>query len=159
MSIICCSARRQKRQMYWEKDIVTGARFLSSTEGEPFNPTPNAVLILTLRMGFGHLRIAHACASWLEGREAYVYDLLAAESPEAESLKRYEWFYSKFSKIASSTGGPVEWAFDKLLTSGDATAQCVAACGRTQNPEPAAEAESGPSSPPLRDRRAQEPAA
>merc|ERR1719181_2078423 len=56
-------------------------------------------------MGFGHLRIAHACASWLEGREAYVYDLLAAESPEAESLKRYEW------------------AFDKLLTSGDATAQ------------------------------------
>ena len=49
--------------MYWEKDIVTGARFLSSTEGEPFNPTPNAVLILTLRMGFGHLRIAHACAS------------------------------------------------------------------------------------------------
>jgi len=127
MSIICCSARKARRQLYHAKDPVTGASFLSATDGEPFNPTPQAVLILTLRMGFGHLRIAHACASWLDNREAYVYDLLAADSPEAESLRRYEWFYSKFSKVASSTGGPIEWAFDKLLLSGDASAQCAAA--------------------------------
>ena len=109
--MVCCSARRPKRQLFVKKDHVTGANFLSATEGEPFNPSPNAVLILTLRMGFGHLRIAHAVASWLDdGREAYVYDLLATDSPESESLKRYEWIYSKFSKVASASGGPIEWA-------------------------------------------------
>jgi len=121
--MICCSARRPKRQLYVQKDHVTGANFLTATDGEPFNPSPNAVLILTLRMGFGHLRIAHAVASWLHGREAYVYDLLATDTPESESLKRYEWIYSKFSKVASASGGPIEWAFDKFLTSGDASAQ------------------------------------
>lgn len=121
--MICCSARRPKRQLYVKRDHVTGANFLSATDGEPFNPSPNAVLILTLRMGFGHLRIAHAVASWLDGREAYVYDLLATDTPESESLKRYEWIYSKFSKVASASGGPIEWAFDKFLTSGDASAQ------------------------------------
>ena len=121
--MICCSARRPKRQLFVKRDHVTGANFLSATDGEPFNPSPNAVLILTLRMGFGHLRIAHAVASWLDGREAYVYDLLATDTPESESLKRYEWIYSKFSKVASASGGPIEWAFDKFLTSGDASAQ------------------------------------
>jgi len=121
--MICCSARRPKRQLFVKRDHVTGANFLSATDGEPFNPSPNAVLILTLRMGFGHLRIAHAVASWLDGREAYVYDLLGTDTPESESLKRYEWIYSKFSKVASASGGPIEWAFDKFLTSGDASAQ------------------------------------
>ena len=65
--MICCSARRPKRQLFVKRDHVTGANFLSATDGEPFNPSPNAVLILTLRMGFGHLRIAHAVASWLDG--------------------------------------------------------------------------------------------
>ena len=125
--MICCSARRPKRQLFVQKDHVTGANFLTATDGEPFNPSPNAVLILTLRMGFGHLRIAHAVASWLDGCEAYVYDLLATDTPESESLKRYEWIYSKFSKVASASGGPIEWAFDKFLTSGDASAQCVPA--------------------------------
>ena len=132
--MICCSARRPKRQLFVRKDHVTGANFLSATEGEPFNPSPNAVLILTLRMGFGHLRIAHAVASWLDGREAYVYDLLATDTPESESLKRYEWIYSKFSKVASASGGPIEWAFDKFLTSGDASAQCVCASPATDCP-------------------------
>ena len=126
-AMICCSARRPKRQLFVQKDHVTGANFLTATDGEPFNPSPNAVLILTLRMGFGHLRIAHAVASWLDGCEAYVYDLLATDTPESESLKRYEWIYSKFSKVASASGGPIEWAFDKFLTSGDASAQCVPA--------------------------------
>ena len=134
--MICCSARRPKRQLYVKRDHVTGANFLSATDGEPFNPSPNAVLILTLRMGFGHLRIAHAVASWLDGREAYVYDLLATDTPESESLKRYEWIYSKFSKVASASGGPIEWAFDKFLTSGDASAQCVPACPPPARPAP-----------------------
>ena len=136
VAMICCSARRPKRQLYVQKDHVTGANFLTATDGEPFNPSPNAVLILTLRMGFGHLRIAHAVASWLHGREAYVYDLLATDTPESESLKRYEWIYSKFSKVASASGGPIEWAFDKFLTSGDASAQCVPARPPPARPAP-----------------------
>ena len=134
--MICCSARRPKRQLFVKRCHVTGANFLSATDGEPFNPSPNAVLILTLRMGFGHLRIAHAVASWLDGREAYVYDLLATDTPESDSLKRYEWIYSKFSKVASASGGPIEWAFDKFLTSGDASAQCVPACPPPVRPAP-----------------------
>ena len=134
--MICCSARRPKRQLFVQKDHVTGANFLTATDGEPFNPSPNAVLILTLRMGFGHLRIAHAVASWLDGCEAYVYDLLATDTPESESLKRYEWIYSKFSKVASASGGPIEWAFDKFLTSGDASAQCVPAHPPPARPAP-----------------------
>ena len=127
MSIICCSARKAKRVFHYSTDPVTGSVFLTA-DGEPFNPSPNAVLVLTLRMGFGHLRIAHAVGSWLQDREAYVYDLLAMDSPEAESLRRYEWAYSKFSRLASRTGGPIEWAFDQMLTSGNSSAQCVNPC-------------------------------
>lgn len=122
MSIICCSARKQKRVFHYSTDPVTGSVFLTA-DGEAFNPSPNAVLVLTLRMGFGHLRIAHAVGSWLQDREAYIYDLLAMDSPEAESLRRYEWAYSKFSRLASRTGGPVEWVFDQMLTSGNSSAQ------------------------------------
>lgn len=123
-SVVCCSARRNKRELFYSRDPVTGAKFITS-EGEPFKPTPGAVLVLTLRMGFGHLRIAHAMASWLEDREYYVYDLLAVSTPETKQLTRIEWFYSTMSRMAAASGGPVEWAWDRLLMGGNTSAQCA----------------------------------
>ena len=123
MSIACCSSRKAKRELFWAPDPVVGGRFLMPS-GEPFKPSPNAILVLTLRMGFGHLRIAHAMSSWLDEQEAYTYDLLQSQTPETDRLRRYEWFYSKASRIAAASGGPIEWVWDKLLTSGDTSAQC-----------------------------------
>lgn len=120
--MVCCSSRKAKRELYSSIDPVTGSRFLTA-QGDLFKPTPNAVLVLTLRMGFGHLRIAHCMASWLEDQESYVYDLLAVPTPETESLRRLEKLYSTVSRMASATGGPIEWAFDKVLTSGTANTQ------------------------------------
>jgi len=122
MDVVCCSARSKKKELFWSRDPVTGAKFITS-EGEPFKPTPGAVLVLTLRMGFGHLRIAHAMASWLEDREYYVYDLLAVSTPETKQLTRIEWFYSTMSRMAAASGGPVEWAWDRLLMGGNTSAQ------------------------------------
>ena len=98
MSIACCSSRKSKRELFWAPDPVVGGRFLMPS-GEPFQPSPNAILVLTLRMGFGHLRIAHAMSSWLDEQEAYTYDLLQSQTPETDRLRRIEWFYSKASRI------------------------------------------------------------
>ena len=124
MEVGCCSARSKKRELFYSRDPVTGAKFITS-DGEPFKPTPGAVIVLTLRMGFGHLRIAHAMASWLEDREYYVYDLLAVSTPETKQLTRIEWFYSTMSRVAADSGGPVEWAWDQLLMGGNTSAQCA----------------------------------
>lgn len=87
------------------------------------------IVIATIRMGFGHHRIAYAACSWaLEtGRTTIFHDLLNIESEEADLIKSTDELYSRFSRYASEMGGPVEKLWGSMMLSGDADALRIAA--------------------------------
>jgi hypothetical protein len=81
------------------------------------------LVVGTIRMGFGHHRIAYAATSWGLGdasRDVYFHDLLNIESEEANMIQDTDKMYSKFSRIASEWGGPIEKLWGSLTLSGDA---------------------------------------
>eukprot|EP00283_Hemiselmis_rufescens_P014347 CAMPEP_0173441764 /NCGR_PEP_ID=MMETSP1357-20121228/24124_1 /TAXON_ID=77926 /ORGANISM="Hemiselmis rufescens, Strain PCC563" /LENGTH=578 /DNA_ID=CAMNT_0014407363 /DNA_START=82 /DNA_END=1815 /DNA_ORIENTATION=- len=83
------------------------------------------LIVGTIRMGFGHHRIAYATASWgiESGAETLFHDLLAVESPEADLIKRTDELYSKGSRLASEIGGLIESTWGGFTSkSGDANA-------------------------------------
>lgn len=84
----------------------------------------NAVVVGTIRMGFGHHRIAYAATSWgiKKGVPTYFHDFLAIESPEATLIKDQDKIYSRASRVASEWGGCVEKLWGSFTKSqGDAT--------------------------------------
>ena len=104
---------------------------------DPANPKP--LVIGTIRMGFGHHRIAYAACSWathvdedaakpyedtgkLGDRTTYFHDLLNIDSPEADLIKSTDAVYSKMSRITSNLGGFIEALWGKAMLSGDSDA-------------------------------------
>lgn len=87
----------------------------TSTQNKP------PLVVGTIRMGFGHHRIAYATASWgIPLVETYFHDLLNIESEEATLIKDTDHLYSKLSRMASEWGGLVEKLWGSLTLSGDA---------------------------------------
>eukprot|EP00804_Cyclotella_cryptica_P024025 CCRYP_007267-RB/>CCRYP_007267-RB protein AED:0.05 eAED:0.05 QI:236/1/1/1/0.66/0.75/4/465/519 len=86
-------------------------------------PSVPPVVIGTIRMGFGHHRIAYAAASWgldsNSNRETWFHDFLNIDSEEAQMIKDTDKLYSKGSRLASELGGPVEKFWGSLTKSGD----------------------------------------
>jgi hypothetical protein len=92
------------------------------------------LVIGTIRMGFGHHRIAYAACSWAmhadedsattsgSKRTTYFHDLLNIDSPEADLIKATDAAYSKMSRITSNIGGTVEKLWGKAMLSGDGDA-------------------------------------
>ena len=87
------------------------------------------IVIATIRMGFGHHRLAYSAASWAlaAGRTTVFHDLLNIESQEADLIRSTDELYSRFSRYASELGGVVEKAWGSLMKAGDADALRVAA--------------------------------
>eukprot|EP00873_Tetraselmis_striata_P009018 jgi/Tetstr1/429282/TSEL_019200.t1 len=84
-------------------------------------PEALPVIIGTIRMGFGHHRIAYSAASWAVDAPgpAYFHDLFAMEgSREAQMIKDADKMYSKGSRMASELGGLVEAAWGAATLSG-----------------------------------------
>eukprot|EP00557_Chaetoceros_sp_GSL56_P001573 CAMPEP_0176501172 /NCGR_PEP_ID=MMETSP0200_2-20121128/14010_1 /TAXON_ID=947934 /ORGANISM="Chaetoceros sp., Strain GSL56" /LENGTH=548 /DNA_ID=CAMNT_0017900023 /DNA_START=57 /DNA_END=1700 /DNA_ORIENTATION=+ len=103
---------------------------------------PDPLVIGTIRMGFGHHRIAYAACSWAlcadedggatptkksVNRTTYFHDLLNIDSPEADLIKATDATYSKMSRITSNMGGVVEKAWGKAMLSGDSDALRISA--------------------------------
>jgi len=99
--------------------------------GDPDQVKP--LVIGTIRMGFGHHRIAYAACSWAlhadedlaaekSGRTTYFHDLLNVDSPEADLIKATDHIYSKLSRITSNIGGFVEKLWGSFTLSGDGDA-------------------------------------
>lgn len=84
------------------------------------------VVIGTIRMGFGHHRIAYATCSWAKSdpavRETYFHDLLNVDSSEADLIKSTDALYSKMSRITSNLGGIFEKLWGKAMLQGDSDA-------------------------------------
>ncbi len=105
---------------------------------DPEKPLP--LFIGTIRMGFGHHRIAYAACSWAmhvdqdtssdspssaavsKDRTTYFHDLLNIDSEEADLIKATDAVYSKMSRIASNLGGFIENLWGKAMLSGDGDA-------------------------------------
>mmetsp|Transcript_6054 Transcript_6054/g.10931 ORF Transcript_6054/g.10931 Transcript_6054/m.10931 type:complete len:598 (-) Transcript_6054:264-2057(-) len=83
-------------------------------------PESLPVIIGTIRMGFGHHRIAYSAASWAasSGGPAYFHDLFAVESKEAQMIKDADKLYSRGSRLASELGGVVEAMWGAATLSG-----------------------------------------
>ena len=91
------------------------------------NKTP--IVIATIRMGFGHHRLAYSAASWAlqTGHPVLFHDLLNIQSKEADLIKSTDELYSRFSRYASEMGGLVEKWWGSMMLSGDANALRAAA--------------------------------
>eukprot|EP00286_Rhodomonas_abbreviata_P001762 CAMPEP_0181290506 /NCGR_PEP_ID=MMETSP1101-20121128/1450_1 /TAXON_ID=46948 /ORGANISM="Rhodomonas abbreviata, Strain Caron Lab Isolate" /LENGTH=513 /DNA_ID=CAMNT_0023394795 /DNA_START=320 /DNA_END=1861 /DNA_ORIENTATION=+ len=95
-------------------------------DAQPLTLSPKkAVVVGTIRMGFGHHRIAYAASSWALAQSdvtTVFHDLLAVHSEESSLIDATEVIYSKGSRLASEIGGPAEWVWGALTKSGDANA-------------------------------------
>jgi hypothetical protein len=95
---------------------------------EHSNSDKKPIVIATIRMGFGHHRIAYSAASWAikNGHPTIFHDLLNIHSAEADLIKETDELYSKFSRYASELGGPIEKLWGSAMLSGNADALRIA---------------------------------
>jgi hypothetical protein len=86
------------------------------------------VVVATIRMGFGHHRLAYSACSWAleSGHTTIFHDLLNIKSDESEMITTIDALYSKFSRLATELGGPVEKLWGQAMKQGDADALRVA---------------------------------
>jgi len=99
------------------KDVVRGNQGSEIT-------TDNAVIISTIRMGFGHYRIAMAGASAARamGFTPYWLDLLAVPGITTDVINFNNTWYSRFSRISQ------QYSFCSINTSGNVSPPVSGAC-------------------------------
>eukprot|EP00980_Cylindrotheca_fusiformis_P006848 scaffold1431_cov76-Cylindrotheca_fusiformis.AAC.3 len=87
------------------------------------------VVVATIRMGFGHHRLAYSTCSWslAQNYTTIFHDLISIESEEANLINSVDALYSKFSRLATELGGPVEHVWGLMMKQGDADALRMAA--------------------------------
>eukprot|EP00611_Tribonema_gayanum_P027828 TRINITY_DN6996_c0_g1_i1.p1 TRINITY_DN6996_c0_g1~~TRINITY_DN6996_c0_g1_i1.p1 ORF type:complete len:416 (-),score=131.69 TRINITY_DN6996_c0_g1_i1:965-2113(-) len=109
-------------------DNLLNTSVLKGNDAQPLTIDPAAdppsVIVGSIRMGFGHHRIARAAATWGAGTglATYFHDFLAIDSPEADLIKWMDYWYSTGSRLATEMGGPVEAAWGAATLSGGANA-------------------------------------
>lgn len=79
------------------------------------------ILVGTVRMGYGHHRMAYSLYSWVLAKKIkpYLHDLLGIESSEAIAIKEIDGLYSQMSRLSSEWGGLVEWAWGQITAQGN----------------------------------------
>jgi hypothetical protein len=98
-------------EMFGVKDVVRG------NEGQPLTPE-SAVIISTIRMGFGHYRIAMAgmsCARAM-GFTPYWLDLLALPGITSDVINWCNSWYSRFSRISQSSAFFNKYVWESVTT-------------------------------------------
>ena len=74
------------------------------------------VVVATIRMGFGHHRLAYSACSWAldQGYTTIFHDLINIESEESKLIGSADTIYSKMSRLSTEIGGPVEYLWGKV---------------------------------------------
>jgi len=82
------------------------------------------IIVGSVRMGYGHHRIAYSALTWaLElGCEPYLLDILSPDCVEADVVRHMDQMYSKFSRVASNLGGMIDTMWGKMMLQGDVNA-------------------------------------
>lgn len=105
--------------MTWkESSHLQNLRMLEQGTGRA---AENGIIVGSVRMGYGHHRMAYSACSWAIANNVtpYLHDLLALDSPEARLIRETDDLYSFLSRLASEWGGPVEWLWGVITTNGD----------------------------------------
>ncbi|MEM7184397.1 MAG: hypothetical protein AAF518_26100 [Spirochaetota bacterium] len=103
-----------------ELAVVPGLKVLQNgTADTPL--ASDGVVVGTVRMGYGHHRMAYSLYSWslAAGKETYLHDILAIESSESTAIREIDGLYSYWSRLSSEMGGPVEWFWGQLTAQGN----------------------------------------
>ena len=117
------------------KGLLTTRRAPEGESPKSDNTKPPLV-IGTIRMGFGHQRIAHGVASWAldacqqDDRDVYFHDIVNINSPEADFMSEAESLYSQGSRLMTEQPHFVENRISKMTSSGGTNAlriQCLIA--------------------------------
>lgn len=97
-------------------DVISLEKFLDDSKSGK-----KPIVVATIRMGFGHHRLAYSAVSWAlsQGHPTVFHDLLNIKSPEADLLVSTDNLYSYFSRISSEIGGFVEKTWGNMMLSGD----------------------------------------
>ncbi|MCB1141434.1 MAG: hypothetical protein H7A24_14905 [Leptospiraceae bacterium] len=98
--------------------IVSGVGFIQNSEGERIE---DGMIVGTVRMGYGHHRMAYSLYSWAMhmNQKPYLHDLLAFDCHEAVAIKDIDGFYSSMSRASSEMGGVIEWTWGQLMSQGN----------------------------------------
>lgn len=106
-------------ELSWkESPHQPGLRIIEATAGPKVD---GGLIVGSVRMGYGHHRMAYSVSSWAiaRGETPYLHDLLAIDSPESKLIRESDDLYSFLSRLASEWGGPVEWAWGMVTMNGD----------------------------------------
>lgn len=78
------------------------------------------LVVSTVRMGYGHHRIALGVGSYAAefSRRGQLLDLLAPARDEAHAIRRLDEVYSSMSRLSAELGGVVEAFWGRLMQSG-----------------------------------------
>jgi len=77
------------------------------------------VIVATIRMGFGHHRLAYSACSWAlaKGYTTIFHDLISIESEESKLVGSADTIYSKMSRLSTEIGGPIEYLWGQVSNS------------------------------------------
>lgn len=96
---------------------------LRSSPQDAANPPPaaGALLLGTVRMGYGHYRFALslADAARAQGLRPLWLDLGALADPASRLLRRINRLYSGLSRLSADSGGPADRLWERLTAAGD----------------------------------------
>lgn len=98
--------------------IVNGLSLLQNQLGNTVN---DGIVVGTVRMGYGHHRMAYALYTWAiaKGNKAFLHDILALNCKESTAIKEIDGLYSQLSKWSSEVGGVIEWIWGQITSSGN----------------------------------------
>ncbi|MDX1960613.1 MAG: hypothetical protein SFU98_18725 [Leptospiraceae bacterium] len=74
----------------------------------------------TVRMGYGHHRMAYAIYTWSVAKKinTYLHDILAFNCNESVAIKDIDGLYSQMSRASSEMGGMIEWLWGQITSGG-----------------------------------------
>lgn len=111
-----------------ERPVSWGARSSTHVEGLALLEErvtadafpPGGLLVGSVRMGYGHYRMALGVCSWALERKAtpWLLDLLATARDESRLIGRTDVLYSRLSRAAAELGGVAEWTWGRAMKSG-----------------------------------------
>ncbi len=101
-----------------EFPIINRLSLLKNQNGNSVN---DGLVVGTVRMGYGHHRMAYALYTWAiaKGNNAFLHDILALDCKESTAIKEIDGLYSQMSKWSSEIGGFVEWIWGQITSSGN----------------------------------------
>ncbi|HMV76465.1 MAG TPA: hypothetical protein PK453_03375 [Leptospiraceae bacterium] len=101
-------------------EILPDVKLLKNEVGFPLQNQEKSLVVGTVRMGYGHHRMAYALYTWglKKYSQIYLHDLIGLGSKESDAIKDVDGFYSQMSRAASEMGGMIEWSWGMLMSQG-----------------------------------------